>query len=210
MYRGELCTSKRCKYSHEDTIAMMRNVEISENVLSTESSLHIERINSWREIPRDRYNDLMVLIVQDRCVYDYKNSDQWVLFTEEIKHKRKEKLSSEDISLGSICVPPLSLMDRLSLHPIKEAKEEEASEGPVANGQASAIMDRHKDILMQKDSFNDLEAVQSLSIYETPVKGLHSLFPALSISLMATIFSFLEDIDLVCNYTVCKRFQGKL
>lgn len=76
-FRADACHARRCKLSHANSIALMRNVECSDSADTACEEPWVSRVDDISTIPRADFSRLHFLFVDGVCVFDYKHENNW-------------------------------------------------------------------------------------------------------------------------------------
>lgn len=107
-FRADKCIKKRCKYSHEQSLALVPGVIINEDSSSEASDLHLYRTTDLEAIPKTQYNDLYMLIYDNVCVYDCCNAVCWETFSGILKERRMVVMKTAASTKGTTSLSVIS------------------------------------------------------------------------------------------------------
>ena len=184
-FRADSCRSKRCKYSHANSVAVMRNVHFCADDRVAKSGYEpcASKVEDISCIPRADFVKLMLLFVDGVCVYDYETTSTWQEWTRSFDTRGKLFESS---GLVAATLPPIS--------------ETDSPEDEVDNNVHEKSIDN--DITLSDLKLADKEHPLS----PTSIAGLLDL----SNMAFARVFSFGSELDLCHIYGSCRLLRDAM
>ena len=117
-FRQGVCMNRRCKYSHQETLAPALNIPYSEEDPPSEP---VMKMKSLSEMKKRKGLHLGLILIDNFCVYDYQHESIWTSYLvsahsifEVAQHRRIRSISEDEDDVEEVCL------------------EEENNSGPMA------------------------------------------------------------------------------
>lgn len=185
-FRGEACRQKRCKYSHEESVALKRGVEMKEDRLG-KSENHMKRYSCLQDIPKEEYGMLHLVFLGGECIYDRWNALPWHQWYEKMNNKNKNKNKM-----------PKNKSNNEALDPIIEA---------------DSVMNEDESVRSMDSEGSDVDIdadFSSLSLKMEKSPHNHCFLLDLPPLVLYDIIDFCSNIDLCWFYLTSKTVKQRI
>lgn len=182
-FRAEACRLKRCKFSHDYSIAHMKDVQYSDLEISMETELYMVHIADITSLSGKDYKNLNFLFVDGSCVYDHSNPNNWKQWSERVKTQKRLNCGNNVENKST----PLKTIKESDCH------QEEEHELSISD----AIRAVDKIDLNLTDVFeSEIRARSHISLHD------------LSSSVIKQVLYFTDDVELCQIYASSKAMQS--